>query len=100
AIRKNTRISDIAARYGGEEFVLVLPETDIDEAVVVAEKIRAFVENIAIESRKPARGVTISVGAAACPAHAENKDELISAADRGLYVSKRSGKNRVSVSRS
>ncbi|MCF8111512.1 MAG: diguanylate cyclase [Desulfobacteraceae bacterium] len=98
AIRKNTRTSDIAARYGGEEFVLVLPETDIDEAVVVAGKIRVLVENIKIETREPARGVTISIGAAVCPAHAQNKDELISAADKALYVSKRSGKNRVSVS--
>ncbi|MFW6428741.1 MAG: diguanylate cyclase [Desulfosalsimonas sp.] len=99
AILKNTRNSDTAARYGGEEFVLVLPETGVDGAVIVAEKIRTFVESIEIKDLEGTPGITISIGAAACPAHAKDKDELISAADRALYVSKRSGKNRVSVSK-
>ncbi len=96
-LSQHTRITDIAARYGGEEFVVILPETDVDEAAMVAEKIRQLVANIAIIIDKKRLGVTISLGVAAFPDHAAEKDELIRTADSALYTAKRSGKNRVSV---
>ncbi|MFW6335446.1 MAG: diguanylate cyclase, partial [Desulfosalsimonas sp.] len=64
AIRTNIRASDTAARYGGEEFVVVLPETEIDEAVTAAEKIRTLIENTEVEGRGRALRVTVSAGAA------------------------------------
>jgi len=97
AIRKNTRNVDVSARYGGEEFVIVFPETDLDAALIAAEKVRRCVEQIEIPHEGAMLQVTISLGLAVFPRHAQDKDDLIKSADEALYVSKREGKNRVSV---
>ncbi len=94
-LKKNIRATDIAARYGGEEFVAVLPETAIDQALVVAEKIRSIVENLALAHNGKTLRVTISLGVAVFPDEAANKDELIRLADNALYSAKRAGKNCV-----
>ena len=97
AIRENLREMDVAARYGGEEFVVVLPETDLDGAHAVAERIRRSVEQLAFiggDGIPPVRK-TISVGVASYPRNATTQGKLIEMADRAMYVSKRSGKNRV-----
>jgi diguanylate cyclase (GGDEF)-like protein len=87
----------VAARYGGEEFVLILPETDLDNAKVVAEKIRGFVEQMEIAHGRETIRVTISAGVAAFPRHAGDKQSLIRSADGALYIAKRGGKNLVCV---
>lgn len=97
AIKNNTRAVDVAARYGGEEFVLILPETDLDNARVAAEKIRGFVEQMEVAHGLETIRVTISLGIATFPRHAEDKQSLIRSADGALYTAKRSGKNRVCV---
>ena len=97
AIKNNTRAVDVAARYGGEEFVLILPETDVDNARVAAEKIRGFVEHMEIAHGHETIRVTISAGVAAFPRHAGDKQSLIRSADGALYIAKRSGKNRLCV---
>jgi len=88
---------DIAARYGGEEFVIVLPETDLEGALAVAERIRAGVERLSYEGFGIEEDVhkTISVGVASFPTHAQTGAALIVAADQAMYDAKRSGKNAV-----
>ena len=91
--------SGVAARYGGEEFAVILPEQSLDAASGLAESIRLGVEHGQIRRRKtdaPIGGVTISAGVAAWRSK-EDVASVVERADRALYVSKRSGRNRVTV---
>ena len=97
AVKEVLRAEDIAARYGGEEFVMILPETNAQQAMIAAEKVRAIVEGMEITYGEERLHVTISLGVSTYPDHAEGKEELIHAADEALYTSKRTGKNRVSL---
>ena len=89
AIADSCRSYDTAGRYGGEEFAVILPRTDADEAMVVAERLRA-----AVAERS---GVTASIGVAVFPLDASEADSLVAAADMALYESKRSGRDRVTL---
>lgn len=99
-IKASVRSCDRAVRYGGEEMAILLPESDIDGAFLVAERVRQRLDreriDLALESGEvvPVH-VTMSIGVAAFPAHASDADLLISAADQALYRAKRSGRNRV-----
>ncbi|MBO6717767.1 MAG: GGDEF domain-containing protein [Rhizobiaceae bacterium] len=88
---------DLAVRLGGEEFAILLPETDMSEAVRVAERIRRRLEGIAIphEAFGPRGVVTASFGVAAGPISAHGFAELLAGADAALYAAKRSGRNQV-----
>ena len=86
-----TRAVDCVARYGGEEFALVLPETDIAGALLVAERIRARVA----EGEFPGRRVTLSLGVAEFPTSTDSADGIIAVADQALYRAKRNGRDRV-----
>ncbi|MBA4370377.1 MAG: hypothetical protein C0418_02225 [Coriobacteriaceae bacterium] len=96
-LRKCVREVDVVARYGGEEFSVILPETDPSGAYVVAEKIRETVSAHAFAEASGARGVsmTVSVGLAAYPVHAHDKETLLRQADDALYNAKELGKDRV-----
>ena len=84
---------DVVCRYGGEEFALLLTQTNADQAIAIAEKLRRLVE--AYQFPGVPRTVTISAGVAAFPAHGTSRDEMIRAADNGLYAAKQAGRNRV-----
>lgn len=86
------RSSDFAARFGGEEFLLLLPETDRQGAVELAEKIRRQIERTELVKTGP---ITASFGVAGLPEDAVNPDELVRKADRALYLAKAQGRNRV-----
>jgi diguanylate cyclase (GGDEF)-like protein/PAS domain S-box-containing protein len=92
--RKTLRTNDVLGRYGGEEFVVVFPETTLDEAQAVAERLRAAVADGPIEVGHDALGVTVSIGLAARePGQAV--DELLQRADAALYTAKQDGRNLV-----
>lgn len=97
-LKENTRTIDVVSRYGGEEFAIVLPETDSSGAKMVAERIRRSIHDkfFPISDDQPPVHVTVSIGVANCPQDAININELIELADRSLYFSKETGKNRVS----
>jgi len=92
--RQNIRSFDIIARYGGEEFVLILPETDLEEAVMVCERIRRAVENHDWSSIARGLAVTISLGVTDDMSR-ENYEKLLSFADIRLYEAKNGGRNQV-----
>lgn len=92
AFRDGLRKYDTACRYGGEEFLAILPNTTIEGALSVAERVRHDVETMEVDGLK----VTISLGVSAYPEIVKNCPEgLIEAADRALYCSKSNGRNRV-----
>lgn len=91
AIQNEARSSDFVARYGGEEFAVLLPEANAEEAMVAAERIRAAVAGQGWELRE----VTISIGVATMLPATESAAQLIEGADKALYASKASGRNRV-----
>lgn len=96
-IKSCLRKMDTAFRYGGEEFTIILPETNGEEAVTVAERIRTEIEN---EKYKPRPGVeaekTISIGVSQYQAE-EKISAFIERADKAMYLSKEKGRNRIST---
>jgi len=90
-LRKTTRGVDCVARYGGEEFFVMLLETTVGTAAIVAERIRA---RVAIEEFAGGR-ITISIGVAECPSHGDTPESLIESADAALYEAKDRGRDRV-----
>ena len=94
---------DFASRFGGEEFVVLLPETDEGQAMLVAERIRRLVEaaemtRLETRSGEPELRVTVSCGIAGCiPDAGAQKERLLSAADDAMYEAKVRGRNRVMV---
>jgi diguanylate cyclase (GGDEF)-like protein len=94
-LRSSVRDSDFVGRYGGEEFLLLLPDTDREQAAIVADKVRAAVANLGLSDIN--QPVTASLGVAALPDDAGDADTLIRAADRALYAAKGNGRNRVEL---
>lgn len=97
-LQETVRKIDIPARYGGEEFVVILPETDKEEAVKIAERIRKNVAAIVVKVNETEDlSPTISMGVAQYTTDGKEAKELINAADTALYYSKHNGKNMVST---
>ena len=96
-IRKAIRGIDLACRYGGEEFVIVMPETDMAVATVVAERLRRRIasERFSIQQGASAIEVTISVGIATLDTAGDTAASILKRADQALYRAKRDGRNRV-----
>ncbi|MCL6451425.1 MAG: sensor domain-containing diguanylate cyclase [Acetobacteraceae bacterium] len=98
-IRKSIRDTDTPVRYAGDEFVVLLANTDLEEARQVAERIRRSVEaHVFLESESPSPiRLTVSAGVASYPRNARTEAELIYLADQAMYQGKRNGLNRVSA---
>ena len=98
-VMTNKRDHDVTARFGGEEFVILLPETSLNSAVAIAERIRTAIESFNFKSLGCQHGVTISIGISEFPIHGMETKELVNRADEALYEAKTSGRNRVCVAR-
>ncbi len=96
-VRSNLRDYDIAARFGGEEFTIALPETEIVEAVAIAERLRMTIEAAAIDvkSSETPIHVTMSFGVASFPKDGTTLNDLIHQADVAVYQAKLKGRNCV-----
>jgi diguanylate cyclase (GGDEF)-like protein len=90
-LRKFTRDVDCVSRYGGEEFLLVLPETQMEGAVQVSERIREYLAN----TKFGGGTITLSIGIAEFPAHGDSAEAVIASADAAMYQAKRAGRDRV-----
>ncbi len=91
------RSADIACRYGGEEFCILLPQTNVSEAGVIAERMRQKVAETVYPQGKsqPMGRVSISIGISTFGRHIDTAESVIAAADRALYNAKSHGKNRI-----
>lgn len=96
-LSESVRETDTAARYGGEEFAIILPEIEDDDVLFTAERIRKKVEENPFpdENTQPEGKLTISLGVAYFPLHAQNSWDLINKADMALYQAKGDGRNNV-----
>jgi diguanylate cyclase len=95
----NTKGRDTAARYGGEEFAIILPETGLHDAEIVADQIRVVVAGQRIvrkASRRTLGSVTLSIGVSQYRP-GETEDDLVGRADAALYTAKRAGRNCVRI---
>jgi diguanylate cyclase (GGDEF)-like protein len=96
-IAKAIRETDIAGRYGGEEFTIVLPDTDVKSARIVAERIRKLAEHLPVEWEDQTIQFTVSVGLAEFHSSFGEYMNWVEKADQGLYEAKESGRNRVII---
>ena len=93
-LRAELRSVDSAARYGGEEFAIILPQADLDGSLIVAERLRARLEQTDV----PGIGcITASFGLASFPQHANTPAQLVTLADQALYKAKGAGRNCIRV---
>ncbi len=95
-IRTSIRNVDSAYRYGGDEFVVLLPETEIVGAFVVAEKIRAGAEEVGMAMAAAEPLTSVSIGLVSHPEDGLSAEELMTSADRAMYQAKKLGKNQIS----
>lgn len=98
-LRQALRSADVAARYGGEEFSVLLPQTSLAEARVIAERVRQRIQQqpYRFAETQPFGTITVSIGIASSEAAFDSAEAIIKAADDALYVAKRRGKNQVAV---
>jgi len=94
-IKDIIREVDIVGRMGGEEFAFVLTETDADEAINLAERLKLEIKKTAIEYKGQTIQVTASLGICSCPVKNETLETLLTKADDALYIAKRNGRDQV-----
>jgi diguanylate cyclase (GGDEF)-like protein len=95
----NIRKIDFAFRYGGEEFMLALPETNKEKAIIVAKRLKEMIGNTKFLDKNilPTAHLTISLGIATLDEDVSTAQELITAADNCLYLSKELGRDRICI---
>ncbi len=94
-LRGDIRITDIAARYGGDEFVLLLPETDLNGAMLVADKVRVDIGRLALPNDGLVIRTSASIGLVTFPDDGRTSTELMRRADLAMYEAKRRGRDQV-----
>lgn len=94
-VKETLRVIDVPCRYGGEEFFVILPNTKIDGALIIAERIRRAIEAMVIDTKTGQLRVTTSIGLSTFPNNATEVESLIKCADEALYTAKETGRNRV-----
>jgi diguanylate cyclase (GGDEF)-like protein len=92
--QSNTRKNDLVARYGGEEFVIAFPETPLEQAVNLCERLREFISNHTWHEINPDLRVTMSMGLNS-DLNLDNFEQMLAVADDKLYEAKNAGRNRV-----
>ena len=93
-LANNSRAIDLVAKYGGDEFLIILPQTRLDGAVSMGERITQAVANTAFPHCRP-KDITVSIGVASFPQHGATMETLLAAADEALFRAKRAGRNCV-----
>ena len=93
-LEQKCRQSNVVARYGGDEFIILMPETGVEQAQVLAERLRLW---LSTDPMLQEHSITGSFGVASFPVHGFTAEEIIRVADAGMYVSKRAGGDRVST---
>lgn len=93
----NLRETDLAARYGGEEFAMILEDTDLEAALMTANRLRTEIKKLVFDSDQGPFSITISMGVGYWPEDADHKQELIELTDQALYYSKQNGRDRVTA---
>lgn len=96
-LRENTRACDIVGRYGGEEFVILLPETELKDGRMIAQRLCEQVASMTIESMRGNVRATVSIGVAELNEETADLESLLEQADAAMYRAKRAGRNRISV---
>lgn len=94
-IKNNLRPYDLAGRYGGEEFVLILPDTECQEAALIGERIRLAIKNCIVDIGEIETSVTVSIGVSSLQEDDDVTSLALSRADDALYQAKREGRDRV-----
>jgi diguanylate cyclase (GGDEF)-like protein len=95
----SVREVDLVGRYGGEELIILLPETDRNLAIEIAERLRASISAMPIHVDAQEVSVTVSIGVAAKDENTLDLETLIARADQAMYIAKHRGRNRVAISR-
>ncbi|MBZ5647993.1 MAG: diguanylate cyclase [Acidobacteriia bacterium] len=93
-LEQKCRQSNVVARYGGDEFVILMPETGVEQAQILSERLRLW---LATDPMLNERRITGSFGVASFPVHGSTVEDIVRVADAGMYVSKKGGGNRVST---
>ena len=97
-IKNRVRAGDLSCRYGGEEFSLIVAEVDTEGTRKCVESIREAIKHLSLQHRGQTLGpITVSAGIATYPAHGDNSEDLIRAADEALYQAKRAGRDCIVV---
>lgn len=94
-LREEARVADLLCRFGGEEFAIILPNTQIEGALVMAERLRDRVAKQTFIAGGTEMSITVSGGIGECPRHGTDMNELIRITDEALYTAKRNGRNRI-----
>ncbi|HTP94696.1 MAG TPA: GGDEF domain-containing protein [Burkholderiales bacterium] len=96
-IQEALRATDVVARYGGDEFIALLPDTPAAGAMEVAERIRVAVAHSPLDVRGESAKTSVSIGIATYPDHGGELSSILNKADQAMYLSKKQGRNRVTL---
>ena len=98
-LKYQSRTMDFVCRYGGEEFTVILPQTDKQQAFLIAERMRQHIETHKFphETMLPSKKLTVSIGLSSFPDNGVTTSDLINICDKALYQAKQKGKNTTCI---